>query len=93
MVKPAYLFFAFLALLIFIAILVAFVALPDNGGPFDRGDTPSLVTPGAPGVETPDEYGLRGPLDHARARHRRRPRSGAAGEAVARAARSRVARR
>jgi hypothetical protein len=54
MVKPAYLFFAFLTLLIFLAILVAFVALPDSG-PFDRGDTPSLVTPGAPGVENEDK--------------------------------------
>ncbi len=53
MVKPAYLFMAFLALLIFIAILVAFVVLPDNGTPFDRGDSPSLVTPGEPGVKSP----------------------------------------
>ena len=48
MVKPAYLFFAFLTFLIFVAILVAFVALPDNGGPFDRGDTPSRIA-GLPG--------------------------------------------
>jgi hypothetical protein len=54
MVKPAYLFLAFLGLLIFVAILVAFVALPDSG-PFDRGDTPSLVTPGAPGVKSVDK--------------------------------------
>jgi hypothetical protein len=54
MVKPAYLFFAFLTFLIFMAILVAFVALPDNGDPFQRGDTPSLITPGAPGVKTDD---------------------------------------
>jgi hypothetical protein len=54
MVKPAYMFFAFLTLLIFVAILVAFVALPDNGTPFDRGDTPSLVTSGSPGVEKPN---------------------------------------
>ncbi len=51
MVKPAYLFFAFLTLLIFLAILVAFVVLPDNGTPFDRGDSPSLVQGGSPGVE------------------------------------------
>jgi len=44
MVKPAYLFFAFLALLIFIGILVAFVALPDSG-PFDRGDSDTGATP------------------------------------------------
>jgi hypothetical protein len=46
MVKPAYLFFAFLSLLIFIAILIAFVVGPDIG-PFDKGyypgATPSLV--------------------------------------------------
>ena len=53
MVKPAYLLFAVVTLLIFLAILVAFVALPDNGTPFDRGDTPSLVTPGEPGVKSP----------------------------------------
>lgn len=51
MVKPAYLLFALLAFLIFMAILIAFVVLPDNGTPFDRGDSPSLVTPGSPGVE------------------------------------------
>ena len=55
MVKPAYLFFALVTFLIFMAILIAFVALPDNGTPFDRGDTPSSVTPGAPGVKTADE--------------------------------------
>ncbi len=54
MVKPAYLFFAVLTFVIFLAILIAFVALPDNGTPFDRGDSPSLVTPGSPGVEDPD---------------------------------------
>ena len=54
MVKPAYLFFAFITLLIFLAILVAFTVLPDNGTPFDRGDTPSQVIPGAPGVEKPN---------------------------------------
>ena len=54
MVKPAYLFFAFLTLLIFLAILVAFTVLPDNGTPFDRGDTPSKVIPGSPGVEKPN---------------------------------------
>jgi hypothetical protein len=53
MVKPAYLFFAFLTFLVFVAILVAFTALPDNGGPWDRGDSPSLVTKGDPGVEKP----------------------------------------
>jgi len=46
MVKPAYLFFAFLTLLIFVAILIAFVFGPDSG-PFDKGyspgATPSLV--------------------------------------------------
>jgi len=59
MVKPVYLFFAFLTLLIFLAILVTFVVLPgndnDNKGPFDRGDTPSKVVSGAPGVEKPNE--------------------------------------
>ena len=54
MVKSSYLFFAFLSLLIFLAILVAFVALPDNGTPFDRGDTPSKVIEGSPGVEKPN---------------------------------------
>jgi len=53
MVKPAYLFFALLTFLVFVAILIAFVALPDNGTPFDRGDSPSLITPGSPGVEDP----------------------------------------
>ncbi len=47
MVKPAYMFFAFLTLLIFLAILVAFVFGPDSG-PFDKGyskgATPSLVS-------------------------------------------------
>jgi len=46
MVKPAYLFFAFLTLLIFVAILIAFVFGPDSG-PFEKGyspgATPSLV--------------------------------------------------
>jgi len=51
MIKPMYMFFALLTLLIFLAILVAFIVLPDNGTPFDRGDSPSLVTPGSPGVE------------------------------------------
>jgi hypothetical protein len=55
MVKPAYLFFAFLAMLATIAILIAFVTLPDNGTPFDRGDTPSQITPGSPGVESSDQ--------------------------------------
>jgi hypothetical protein len=53
MVKSSYLFFAFLAFLIFVGILVAFVVLPDNGDPFQRGDTPSMVTSGSPGVEKP----------------------------------------
>jgi hypothetical protein len=51
MVTKQYLFFAVVTLLIFLAILVAFVALPDNGTPFDRGDSPSLVQGGSPGVE------------------------------------------
>ena len=55
MVKSSYLFFALLAFLIFMAILIAFVALPDNGSPFSRGDSPSLVTPGSPGVESDDK--------------------------------------
>jgi hypothetical protein len=55
MVKSSYLFFAFLTFLIFVAILVAFTALPDNGGPWDRGDTPSKITSGAPGVEKPNK--------------------------------------
>lgn len=46
MVKPVYLFFAFLMLLAFVAILIAFVALPDSS-PFAKGyyqgATPSLV--------------------------------------------------
>jgi hypothetical protein len=53
MVKPAYLFFAFLAMLGCIAVLVAFTTQVDNGGPWDRGDTPSKVEPGAPGVLKP----------------------------------------
>ena len=53
MVKPAYLFFAFLTFVAFVAILIAFATQVDNGSPFDRGDTPSLVTPGSPGVEKP----------------------------------------
>ncbi len=55
MVKPAYLMFALFGFLVFMVILVAFVVLPDNGTPFDRGDSPSLVTPGEPGVKSPDE--------------------------------------
>lgn len=39
MVKPAYLFFAFLTLLIFVAILIAFVVGPDSG-PFQKGYYP-----------------------------------------------------
>ncbi len=54
MVKPAYLFFAFLTFLVFVAILIAFTTQVDNGSPFDRGDTPSLVTSGSPGVEKPN---------------------------------------
>ena len=42
MVKPAFVFCAFLALLVFLAILVAFVVVPDSG-PFDNGATPSQV--------------------------------------------------
>jgi hypothetical protein len=53
MVKPAYLFAAFLTFLVFVAILIAFATQVDNGSPFDRGDTPSKVTPGAPGVLKP----------------------------------------
>lgn len=52
MVKPAYLLAAFLMFLVFVVGLMAFVFLPDSS-PFDRGDTPSLVEPGAPGVESP----------------------------------------
>lgn len=55
MVKSSYLFFAFLTFLVFVAILVAFTALPDNGGPWDRGDTPSKVVSGSPGVEKPNK--------------------------------------
>jgi hypothetical protein len=48
MVKPVYLFFAFLTFLVFVAILVAFTTQVDNGSPFDKGyypgATPSLVT-------------------------------------------------
>ncbi len=54
MVKPAYLFFAFLTFLVFVAILVAFTTQVDNGGPWDRGDTPSAVSSGSPGVEKPN---------------------------------------
>jgi hypothetical protein len=53
MVKPAFVFWSVVTLLVFIAILVAFTVLPDSG-PFDRGDTPSQVIPGAPGVEKPN---------------------------------------
>ena len=42
MVKPAYMLFAVLTLLIFLAILAAFVFGPDSG-PFDLGASPSLV--------------------------------------------------
>jgi F0F1-type ATP synthase membrane subunit b/b' len=42
MVKPTYLLFAVLTFVIFLAILVAFVAGPDSG-PFDSGTTPSQV--------------------------------------------------
>jgi hypothetical protein len=52
MVKPAFVFWSVVTLLVFLAILIAFVALPDSG-PFERGDTPSLVTPGDPGVKKP----------------------------------------
>ena len=46
MIKPAYLLAAFLTLVIFLVILIAFVFGPDSG-PFDKGyspgATPSLV--------------------------------------------------
>ena len=42
MVKPQYLFFAFLTMLVFLAILVAFIVGPDSS-PFDSGATPSQV--------------------------------------------------
>jgi F0F1-type ATP synthase membrane subunit b/b' len=42
MVKPTYLLFAVLTFVIFLAILVAFVAAPDSG-PFDSGTTPSQI--------------------------------------------------
>jgi hypothetical protein len=45
MVKPLYLFFAFLAMLATIAVLIAFVTQVDNGTPFERGDTPSIQNP------------------------------------------------
>ena len=54
MVKSSYLFFAFLTFLVFVAILVAFTTQVDNGGPWDRGDTPSKVISGDPGVEKPN---------------------------------------
>ena len=47
MVSPMNLFFAFLAMLATIAILIAFVTLPDNGTPFDRGDSPTIQNPPA----------------------------------------------
>jgi len=50
MVKSSYLFLAFLTFLIFMAILVAFTQV-DNGGPWSRGDTPSKIESGSPGVE------------------------------------------
>jgi hypothetical protein len=55
MVKSSYLFFAFLTFLVFVAILLAFTFEVDNGGPWDRGDTPSQVVSGAPGVEKPNK--------------------------------------
>ena len=45
MVKPLYLFFAFLAMLATIAVLIAFVTQVDNGSPFDRGDSPTIQHP------------------------------------------------
>jgi len=45
MIKGSYLFLAFLAFLILAALLIAVSTQVDNGSPFDRGDTPSLVTP------------------------------------------------
>ena len=45
MVKPMYLFFAFLAMLATIAVLIAFVTHVDNGSPFDRGDSPTIKNP------------------------------------------------
>ena len=53
----SYLFLAFLAMLACIAILVAFVVLPDNGTPFDRGDTPSQVHGGCAGRGEPVDVG------------------------------------
>ena len=55
MVKSSYVFLAFLAFLFLLVVLIAFATQVDNGSPFDRGDTPSLVTPGSPGVEKPNE--------------------------------------
>jgi hypothetical protein len=45
MVKPMYLFFAFLAMLATIAVLIAFATQVDNGSPFDRGDSPTIKNP------------------------------------------------
>ena len=42
MVKPVYMLFAVLMLVVVLAILGAFVFGPDSG-PFDRGSSPSLV--------------------------------------------------
>jgi len=53
MVSRGLLLAAILMFVIFIAGLMLFVFGPDSS-PFDRGDTPSLVEKGAPGVEAPD---------------------------------------
>lgn len=44
MVKPLYLFLAFVAMLCMLAIMVAFVVGPDSG-PWDRGDSPTVQNP------------------------------------------------
>ncbi len=44
MVKPLYLFFAFVAMLCMLAVMVAFVVAPDSG-PWDRGDADTIQSP------------------------------------------------
>ena len=88
MVKPAYLFFAFLTFLIFIGILIAFVALPDNAARLTVATAPSPIALGLAGSRVANAVGVRPSARARRSRHRPRRGRGAVP-----CARSRVARR
>ncbi len=54
MVSRGLLLAAILMFVIFMIGLMFFVFGPDSS-PFDRGDSPSLVKPGSPGVLSPED--------------------------------------